>query len=759
MKNLISILTALIICAAGNRVHAQLNITPSNNATALAQAITGKGVKITNAKFTGNATAGGTFTNSNTNDLGIASGIILSTGNTATINNKASFFSSTPHNPVPGGDADLTTIVGSQTYDGAVLEFDFTAVGDSILVNFVFGSEEYPNYNCTNYNDAFAFLISGPGYTGKKNIALVPGTTIPVSINSINDGTSNGSNTACVNLGPGSPFTGLFVNNNGNQNVAFNGYTKVLTAKAKVQPCQTYHIKLAIADVADNIYDSGVFIEGNSFKSNVVTLSLDAFIDITEGTFLVEGCKPGSITFKRLCDDDGSQALNVQLTVTGTAVGGTDYKALPLLISMAPGELSKTYAVDVVDDHIPEGTETIILNFKNLNTGEVGTPQTILVKDKAIFHKNINDFVCSAIGKTLTAQKVDTTTNKYLWSTGATSQTIPISQAGTYVVEHQFAQNCTNIDSFFIVSGDPVFNIGPDTAYCAYDSVFLDAQVPAAKYVWNTKQTTQQIYATTAGLYWVRVTTPNGCFISDSLIATHKVVPAIYLGNDTALCAYESVYANATFAGANYIWNDGFKKPLRLVDTAGTYSVELELNGCYFRDTLVVTDKRMPVVDAGKDVIIPTTTAITLEGKDDPANAAYKWSPNVYLNNNRIPKPVSFPLNDVNYVLEVTSADGCVLTDTMKIWIEDLLHIPNAFSPNADGINDNWIIPILPTYTKAVVEVYSRYGQIVYRSIGYDKPWTGGTTTGQPLPVGTYYYYINPNNGKKIKTGWVQVLR
>src|SRR5687767_13041862 len=132
-------------------------------------------------------------------------------------------------------DADLTALVNRPTFNASVLEFDFQAVGDSILVNFVFGSEEYPEYSCSNFNDAFAFLISGPGYTGKKNIALVPNTIIPVAINSINSGPGTmGTLSNCTALGPGSPFTNLYVDNQASTNVIFDGYTRVLTARAKV---------------------------------------------------------------------------------------------------------------------------------------------------------------------------------------------------------------------------------------------------------------------------------------------------------------------------------------------------------------------------------------------------------------------------------------------------------------------------------------------------------------------------------------------
>lgn len=738
----------------------QLNITASNNAQTLAQAIVGKGVIISNATFTGSAAGAGLFTNANPSDLGISKGILLTSGSATAVNGAASSFMGV--NPGTLGDADLSALIkNAPTHNAVVLEFDFQAVGDSILVNFVFGSEEYPEYACSNFNDAFAFLISGPGYTGKQNIALVPNTTIPVAINSINAGAGSfGQIGTCNQLGPGSPFTNLYVDNTNNPRVAFDGYTKVLTARAKVTPCVTYHIKLAVADVSDGSFDSGVFIEGESFKSNIVTLSMDAFVNTTDGTFLVEGCKPGTLTMKRLCNDNGTQPLNLQLQVGGSATPNVDYKALPVNVTLAAGEFEKTFPIDVVNDFIPEGVENITIIVKNVNTGEFSNPTQILVRDQAVFHKTVDDYVCTIVGKTLAAQKVDTTTNTWLWSTGATTQTININAEGMYWVEHQFAQNCFNIDTFKIVNGDPIFNIGPDTLYCAYDSVRLapSSAITPATYLWNTGQSSTSIHAKDQGIYWLQITKPNGCFQRDSMLAIHKVVPAITLGNDTSLCAYESFFTTAYFIGANYKWNDGSTDPVRLIDSAGVYFVENELNGCFFRDTITVIDKVMPIANAGDDVTIDRVNVVQLNAKQDPANISYKWTPNAYLSSSNIPNPVSFPLNDIMYALEVTSADGCVASDTMKIWIEDLLNVPNAFSPNGDGINDTWIIPLLETYPKAIIEIFNRFGKIVHRTVGYKTPWNG-TTSGSPLPAGTYYYYINPNNGKKLKTGWVQILR
>ena len=84
--------------------------------------------------------------------------------------------------------------------------------------------------------------------------------------------------------------------------------------------------------------------------------------------------------------------------------------------------------------------------------------------------------------------------------------------------------------------------------------------------------------------------------------------------------------------------------------------------------------------------------------------------------------------------------------------------VPNTFTPNNDGTNDRWEIKYLDTYPNCSIEIYNRYGEKLYSSIGYPLPWDG-TYKGAALPVGTYYYIINPKNGRKVITGSVTIIR
>jgi hypothetical protein len=256
------LLLAITTLAAGTAC-AQLSVSANKTATQLANALVGSGVTVSNATLTCPAAANGTFSGG-TAPLGISNGILLTSGNATNVANTASFFES-QNNNAPG-DANLSTLSGNNTFDACVLQFDFVPLGDSIQFDYQFGSEEYPSYTCTQFNDVFGFFISGPGYATPTNIARVPGTNIPVAINSVNGGSPTGSGVMsnCTGMGAGSPFPQYFLNNINGPRPVYDGLTKVLSAKAAVIPCETYHFKLGVADASDGILSSGVFIESGS---------------------------------------------------------------------------------------------------------------------------------------------------------------------------------------------------------------------------------------------------------------------------------------------------------------------------------------------------------------------------------------------------------------------------------------------------------------------------------------------------------------
>jgi gliding motility-associated-like protein len=326
--------------------NAQLSVNSNLTPEELAQKLTGNGVQVFNVHFTGNSLMTGAFYNDgNTTNINIDSGIVLTTGRAAGgrgfdgVNGNGSTGASdilADNQWLLPGDADIAAELNvdpSWLYDACVLEFDFIPIGDSVSFKYVFSSEEYRSDFVCTFNDAFAFFISGPGITGSKNIALVPGTNTPVSILNVN----NVTGVTCNNN------TRYYVNNTTNAFFTHDGHTTVLTAAHPVINCQTYHLKLVITDAADDNYDSGVFLEAKSLTSKNIRLT---------GNFSSKRLRIG----KPFTSADPTPVI---LQYSGTAVNGTDVDLLATGVVIPAGQTETFIDINPIIDNLDEGIETL----------------------------------------------------------------------------------------------------------------------------------------------------------------------------------------------------------------------------------------------------------------------------------------------------------------------------------------------------------------------------------------------------------------
>jgi gliding motility-associated-like protein len=181
-------------------------------------------------------------------------------------------------------------------------------------------------------------------------------------------------------------------------------------------------------------------------------------------------------------------------------------------------------------------------------------------------------------------------------------------------------------------------------------------------------------------------------------------------------------------------------------------------NGCADSASRSITVFATPTVNAGRDTIILAGGTVQLQAQAAGTGLDYQWTPITYLSDPQIANPIASPNDDILYTLTVSSNQGCLAADNVFIKVLQLPEIPNAFTPNADGYNDVWNIRYLQSYTNATVEIFNRYGQQVYYSVGYANPWDGRFKN-EELPMGTYYYIINPGNGRKAMTGAVTLIK
>ena len=240
---------------------------PTNIDSAIAAIMIGGCVEISNFEVRGPSTAFGVFVDAE-QGTGMTAGVILTTGD-ATIAQGPDDDNNAGVNLSISGQADLSLLAGASTFDATWIEFDFTPLADTLFAtDFVFGSEEYPEYVNQGFNDVFAFFISGPGISGPfsngaENIAWIPGTTTPVAIDNVN----NGYSAAEPAVGPCTNCQ-YYVDNSSGPYLQYDGYTNMISLEYPVQQGETYHFMIAIADAGDGIYDSGVLIQSESFCGN-----------------------------------------------------------------------------------------------------------------------------------------------------------------------------------------------------------------------------------------------------------------------------------------------------------------------------------------------------------------------------------------------------------------------------------------------------------------------------------------------------------
>ncbi len=371
----ISLILALLLC---NDVKAQLQVTQGGSLSMtpeqLVQSVlVGQGVTIDSVYFNGsmgtiNCNAIGKFTTGATaTNIGIDSGIVMGSG--------AVSFAIGPNNNGGGSavsgcnsyySSALANAASGTTNDCAVLEFDFYPSSDTIKFNYVFASEEYDEYVCGTVNDIFGFFISGPNPNGgnyvDSNIAIIPGTTLPVSINTVNNGSvgSNGSmsNQPCVLTN-----SAYYRHNNGNS-IQYDGFTTILTAWAEVIPCRKYHLVLAIADVGDHAFDSGVFLQANSLSSNGISFEFENPSNPEHPEDLYEGCM-AIIHMTRA--DTMPTPTNMAVTFTGTATNGDDFDWKNTTFAFPANTTTHNYTILPLMDNEVEGTngvETMLVTFQ-----------------------------------------------------------------------------------------------------------------------------------------------------------------------------------------------------------------------------------------------------------------------------------------------------------------------------------------------------------------------------------------------------------
>jgi len=605
-----------------------------------------------------------------------------------------------------GGDPDLTVLAsGFSTFDAAILEFDFIPQSDTLKFNYIFGSEEYPEYVNSGYNDVFGFFISGPGIAGPftggaENIAIVPGTSLPVAIDNVNNGYSGSepSTGPCENCA-------YYVDNSSGPAVQYDGHTTVLTAEIVVTPCVQYHIKIAVADAGDGALDSGVFLEGGSFSAgNGAGVTMDVVAGVTG---IYEGCDIGTFVFRR---DGGNNndPVTVSYTASGTATPGVDYNALPGTVTIPAGQDSVIVAVQGILDYTPEGTETIILDIPN--SGCSCTPPPSISMD--ILDNDIplalttsgTTTICLGETVNLTATPSGSITPYTSgWDNGAPAgDNVSVSPTATTTYTYTLTDACSGqmlTSSETVTVIDSPFTIDDD-AQCFNGHVFnlvnTGSTGPTVTHYWdfgdgNTSTTENVSYVYAApGNYTVThdvIYVAAGCTASaDAILSVYEEPSVLVLLNSNVACVGGSEGELGTFvsngtAPYTYIWStsngaasaNGATTPVISNLTVGSYTVTVtDDKGCTNSTTGVITqnDAEPPVALCQNATVqlnasgVATISATVIDNgsSDNCGIASLVVSPNVF----------SCAELDANaVVLTVTDVNGNVSTCNATVTVED----------------------------------------------------------------------------------------
>lgn len=449
---------ALFLCSSAS---AQLSVDNSIGPNeAVENVLLGEGIAVSGITFSGDQNQIGTFDATLAN-IGIQSGIMLGTGDVLFAQTGADGVGAGGNENTGGSlgggnfginDPDLDLLSTFDTNDAVVLEFDFVPSGDSIVFNYVFGSEEYNEYVCGTVNDAFGFFLSGPGISGPFennaiNLAIVPNTDIPVTINTVNNGSvgNNGTEFNCIQVSPDwDQNTEYFIDNDLNSDteaVEYDGFTVIMTAAASVTCGETYHIKMAIADGGDTAFDSGVFLGASSFSSNDVFIesSIDDPPDNIPANSIVEGCVNGSFTVIR---PNSTEEETIQLTYTGTSTNGVDVEIIELDVFMEAGVSSVVIPIIPLADLEVEGTETLTLSYTYINgCGEQNTVEaTVDILDylDPVVSLEETIFICPGTSaQAIAIAELGLGPYVYDWSSGENTSTVTFNEgdAGEYTVD------------------------------------------------------------------------------------------------------------------------------------------------------------------------------------------------------------------------------------------------------------------------------------------------------------------------------------
>ncbi|HLG34434.1 MAG TPA: choice-of-anchor L domain-containing protein [Bacteroidia bacterium] len=697
---------------------AQLVVNAGGTPTTIINNLIGAGLTVSNVQINcganGPNAAYGTW-NGTASNVGMPNGVILTTGRATNAIGPNNSGSSTGSNNITFADPQLTSISPNATNDPCILEFDVIPHCSQISLRFVFGSEEYPEYVNSIFNDAFGFFVTGPGgpnctpnFFNNTNVAVLPNGT-PMSINSVNNG-NPGFGCPAVLPGPCANCA-FYVNNCGCAAppcIQYDGFTTAVIVTLNVCACQSYHWKFAIADAGDWAYDSGIFLDYlNSCGSPLV-------YNVT--------------TQPAVCACNGSATVNITTGTPPYNYTWSNGQTTQTISNLCPG----TYTVSVTDaiSCNTAVTQTVLI------TGS-STPVTVTLTSQ----QNENCFG-DTIGNAIISPSGGTPPYLYLWSTNPpqVTQNAWNLPAGNYSVIVSDTNGCA--DTLSVNITEPPQIVIDTTVYshttCNNNNGSISPSYSGGtgsfSYLWSNTQGSPTINNLAPGVYTVTVTDGINCTETASFTINPSTVPVVTTSPDITIC--EGQFTTLTASGAvNYSWSP----PAGLSSTTGSSVNANPLNttfyqvigsdnfGCSDTGYINVTVNPVPMV-----TVTPTAIVIC-DGDTTPLIAAgaatYTWNPSIGLSSpTGSPVYANPPVGTYTYTV-VGDLLGCL--DSAQVTV---------------AVNPMPAAAYTPVFTEGCSPVMVNFldaSTVVPPGTSYHWNFGNGNTSSQQNPS---FNYIQPGN-------------
>ncbi|WP_281322440.1 T9SS type B sorting domain-containing protein [Flavobacterium aestivum] len=663
------------------------------------------------------------------------------------------------------GDADLNQTLGINSLNATVLEFDFVPLTNYISFNYIFASNEYQSYFPCAFSDGFAFLIKEAGSTDSyKNIAVLPGTTIPVSSENVHLITNTFVDSQGVSH-PGCPaknesyFNGF---NNATSPVNYSGQTIKLNAQTDVIAGKTYHIKLVIADDKEEYYDSAVFLEAGSFSAKI-----DLGPDRSSTTnnplcfgesFTIDTKLPANYSYQWYKDGSttpipGENKPTLDVTTAGT------YKVIVTLLPStctAEDEIKIEYAPQIVLNNT-----TLVQCDDNAD----GISIFDLTKVESIIKNNDPKLIKLTYYKTLAEAQgeINPILNPSNYSNTAPNEVLYAKVSNAFGCA-DYAQLNLVISNNSIATQNPIESCDIDTTQDGLTQFNLSTQVTpqvinglatglTVEYYLNQTDAISQknqlpnLFTNTTPnqqTIYARIVNGPDCFkITPETLVVNSFDPPNFQDETLPLCNGSNLNLTVNSGYSNYLWSNGSTINTTNISAPGEYTVTVtNAKGCQKTKKFIVRPSSIGM--------ITNATVNDFAGSENSILISYSGNGDYEFSldgNSYQDAPLFTGLNAGTYNITVRDKNGCGISNPYKVYVLDYSRF---FTPNNDGYNDTWKIKNLDLLPKSTIDILDRYGKLLKQLESNSLGWNG-TYNGRELPADDYWFILTFEDGKIIK--------